>query len=89
MYKYSRSAQERFFSHPTYAFLFAHFATSPDAVAFAGAKFAENPDARYGRRMGLEIEQLGQEATKQLKMDADARILQRYLLTGTGPQQIV
>lgn len=83
MYKYSRTAQERFFDLPTYAFLFASFATSAKAKAFSENKFAENPDARYPKRMALEISQLGQEAFKHLRnsaRDEGARTLEKYLI---------
>jgi hypothetical protein len=47
MYKYSRTAQEKFFDYPTFAFLFAWFAASPDARLFSDSKFADNSDSRY------------------------------------------
>ena len=44
MYKYSRTAQDRFFSEPVFAYLFACFATEHPARAFAESKFRENKD---------------------------------------------
>ena len=38
MYKYSKQAQERFFEHPAFAFLFLWFGSNPDALAFADQK---------------------------------------------------
>jgi hypothetical protein len=51
MYKYSRSAQEKYFDYPTFAFLFAWFAFSPVAQKFSDSKFSGNEDARYPSRM--------------------------------------
>jgi len=51
MYKYSKQAQERFFDHPTFAFLFLWFGQNPEALAFAESKNKENPDPRYPARM--------------------------------------
>lgn len=51
MYKYSKQAQERFFDHPSFAFLFLWFGQNPDALAFADKKNLENPDPRYPARM--------------------------------------
>ena len=59
MYKYSRQAQEKFFSYPTYAFLFAWFSQQPNAQEFCSQKFSENQDDRYPQRMTQEILQLG------------------------------
>lgn len=39
MYKYSKQAQDKFFNLSTFAFLFAWFATNPQAQAFAVEKF--------------------------------------------------
>ena len=38
MYKYSKQAQERFFEHPAFAFLFLWFGSNPDSLAFANQK---------------------------------------------------
>ena len=51
MYKYSKQAQERFFEHPTFAFLFLWFGSNPEALAFANQKNSENTDPRYPTRM--------------------------------------
>jgi hypothetical protein len=87
MYKYSRTAQERYFEYSTFTFLFEWFSASPDAHAFSQQKFAENPDTRYPTRMFQEITQLGSEALKALKRSAAendlkqplARCLDKYL----------
>jgi hypothetical protein len=55
MYKYSRTAQEKFFEFPTFAFLFAWFSFSPDARNFSDLKFSENNDPRYPARMLLDL----------------------------------
>lgn len=47
MYKYSKQAQDKFFSLPTFTFLFAWFEASPEGRAFATEKFAENSDDRH------------------------------------------
>jgi len=54
---------------------------SADAKAFAENKFAENPDARYPKRMALEISQLGQEAFIHLRKSArdEVKTLVKYL----------
>ena len=67
MYKYSKQAQDRFFSLSTYSFLFAWFAQAPKSRAFAAEKFAENVDAQYPDRMMTEVDQLGIEAKELLK----------------------
>ena len=40
MYKYSKKAQERFFSHPFFAFLFAWFAGSYEGIKFVNERMA-------------------------------------------------
>ena len=40
MYKYSKKAQERFFSYPIFAFLYAWFATSKEGMNFTVEKFS-------------------------------------------------
>lgn len=70
MYKYSRTAQEKYFEFPTFAFLFSWFSNSPDARTFSDSKFVENSEPRYPVRMFQEITQLGSEAIKQLKKSA-------------------
>lgn len=64
MYKYSRSAQEKYFDYPTFAFLFAWFASSPEAHKFSEDKFSDNNDPRYPTRMFQEINLLASEALK-------------------------
>ena len=70
MYKYSRTAQDKYFDYPTFAFLFAWFSKSPDARSFSDSKFAENNEPRYPQRMFQEIALLGSEALKHLKKSA-------------------
>ena len=55
MYKYSKQAQDRFFSLSTYTFLFAWFTEAPEGRNFAVEKFAENEDARHPERMMAEV----------------------------------
>ena len=66
MYKYSKQAQDRFFAHPTYAFLFLYFRHSKSGKHFAAAKFDENGDPRHSERMCKEVAQLADEAKKCL-----------------------
>lgn len=66
LYKYSKQAQDRFFSHTTFAFLFAWFAVNPNSKAFAAEKFAENSDERHTVRMQTEVQLLLNEATANL-----------------------
>ena len=40
MYKYSKKAQERFFSYPIFSFLYAWFASSKEGNSFTCEKFS-------------------------------------------------
>ena len=62
MYKYSKQAQDKFFNLSTFAFLFAWFATNPQAQAFAVEKFKDNSDERHLAKMSDEVAELGVEA---------------------------
>lgn len=66
MYKYSKQAQDNFFSISTFAFLFAWFAASPQGKAFAEEKFGENSDSRHILRMTNDVALLGQEAAASI-----------------------
>lgn len=66
MYKYSKKAQERFFSVPVFAYLFAWFAHSPEGIKFTQAKFEHKGDEYYNR-MKIEIEELKNEAIDWLR----------------------
>jgi len=72
MYRYSKVAQERFFEHPAFAFLFSWFATDSSAQTFAQAKFSENPDEKFAPRMSLEMVHLCGEATEHLTRSTHA-----------------
>ena len=61
MYKYSKKAQERFFSYPIFAFLFAWFAQSPQGLQFTYQKFHAKGQ-EYFLRMKEEIDDLKREA---------------------------
>ena len=74
MYKYSRSAQDKFFDHATFAFLFAWFEANPQARQFTSEKLAENNNPGRSERMTEEISQLGQEAHRKLQETQGARI---------------
>jgi len=65
MYKYSKKAQERFFSLPVFAFLFAWFASSEMGLLFTQAKFKSKGE-EYLKRMQAEIDELKQEAIEWL-----------------------
>lgn len=71
MYKYSKQAQDNFFSISVFAFLFAWFAASPQGKAFAEEKFGENSDSRHILRMTTDVEVLGQEAAASINRLAD------------------
>ena len=71
MYKYSKQTQDRFFSHSTFAFLFAWFAAAPRCKAFAEGKFAENSDDRHTTRMSTEVKLLQNEACSSLIMHSN------------------
>ncbi len=66
MYKYSKKAQERFFSIPVFAYLFAWFAQSSEGIKFTQAKFEQKGD-EYFNRMKIEIEELKNEAIDWLR----------------------
>lgn len=81
MYKYSRSAQDKFFDYATFAFLFAWFETNPQARKFSTEKFAENDNAGYSERMTDEIAQLGEEAQRKLQ-----EVVRGSRITGTSKE---
>ena len=66
MYKYSKKAQERFFSYPIFAFLFAWFAKSSEGLNFTYTKFGQK-GAEYFQRMKNEIDDLKDEAIAWIK----------------------
>lgn len=74
MYKYSRSAQDKFFDFATFAFLFAWFEANPQARQFSSEKFAENDNPGYLERMTDEIAQLGHEAQRKLEEGRGSRV---------------
>lgn len=84
MYKYSKKAQERFFSYPFFAFLFAWFAQSPEGIQFTYSKFAEKGQ-EYFHRMKKEIDELRDEAVVWIKKfncpkgDQKTQILLKHL----------
>lgn len=71
MYKYSRTAQERFFREPIFAYLFLLFASDSDARKFSEAKFAENKDERFAPRMQQELVELKHDSLKHLRESSD------------------
>jgi len=66
MYKYSKKAQERFFSYPVFAFLYIWFASSQEGYDFTKEKF-ENKGLDYLQKMKEEIEDLKSEGFATLK----------------------
>ncbi|CDW83548.1 UNKNOWN [Stylonychia lemnae] len=84
MYKYSKKAQERFFSIPVFAFLFAWFAQSQEGMKFTYQKFQQKGQD-YFIRIKTEIEELKDEAIQWLKKhvaakaDAKAQVLIKQL----------
>lgn len=92
MYKYSKKAQERFFSYPVFAFLFAWFASSPEGLQFTFEKF-RSKGVDYFQKMKSEIEELKEDSMKWLqkmiplqKMD-DTKIPTQTLLSFMVEQQ--
>lgn len=72
MYKYSKKAQQRFFSHPVLAFLFGQFALHEEGERFIRNKFKAKGTA-YCDRILSEIRELGQEASAALKKGKDTK----------------
>jgi hypothetical protein len=66
MYKYSKKAQERFFSYPVFAFLYIWFASSKEGMEFTKEKFT-NKGEDYLDKMKVEIEDLKRESFGALK----------------------
>lgn len=66
MYKYSKQAQETFFSLSTFAFLFAWFAACPEGKTFATEKFTDSSDERHLERLSSEVQFLSQESCMKL-----------------------
>eukprot|EP00347_Sterkiella_histriomuscorum_P014053 403362339 len=65
MYRYSKKAKDRFLKEPILAFLFLWFSSIDDAKSFISGKFSEK-DEEYRERMNIELEDLRQQALKQL-----------------------
>lgn len=64
MYKYSKKAQERFFSYPIFAFMFAYFAQNEKGLDFLQKKLLEAKGIDYFNKMKKEIEELKGEALR-------------------------
>ena len=62
MYKYSKQAQDRFFSHAAYAFLFLFFSHSDSGKRFAADYFDKDDDPMHSERMCREVNSLAKEA---------------------------
>lgn len=69
MYKYSKKAQEKFFSSPFLSFLFAWFASSQEGIKFTYQKFEKKGHEYYGR-IKSEIDELKCESLDLLKRNA-------------------
>ncbi len=82
MYKYSKRAQERFFSVPIFAYLFFWFSKSPEGIHFTQTKFLQKGQD-YFARMKVEIEELRSEALewirKQAKGDQMCNLLLQHI----------
>jgi len=73
MYKYSKKAQERFFSHPFLAFMLAWFALCKQGYEFVSAKYMNKGDD-YIRKIKHEIDILKEDALVQIsKASPDVR----------------
>uniref|UniRef100_A0A7S3IN23 Uncharacterized protein n=1 Tax=Strombidium inclinatum TaxID=197538 RepID=A0A7S3IN23_9SPIT len=70
MYKYSRKAQDRFFSFPIQSFLFASFALSDEGLHFLQKK-PDNNDPEKLRRLRIDLAELKNQAVKCLKIQFD------------------
>eukprot|EP00347_Sterkiella_histriomuscorum_P007809 403347478 len=77
MYKYSKKAQERFFSIPVFAYLFAWFASSPEGINFTQKKFLQKGQD-YFVRMKKEIDELKDEAIDWLKKQSPSKNDMKY-----------
>lgn len=77
MYKYSKKAEERFFTFPVESFLMARFAGSKDGLAYLKSK----PDALDKRKRLLsDLDGLHKEAIKVLENgDVFARYLRQWV----------
>jgi hypothetical protein len=69
MYKYSKKAQEKFFSFPIFAFLFAFFAKNSEGMEQLQKKF-EQKGSEYCEKMKNEISELKEEAVGWLRKAA-------------------
>lgn len=65
MYKYSKKAQDRFFSHPIESFLFAAFALSDEGLNFLRSKPDNNDDEKL-RRLRIDLMGLKNQAIECL-----------------------
>lgn len=66
MYKYSKKAQDRFFSHPIEAFLFAAFALSDEGINFLKSKPDNMGDANKVQRLQSDLTDLKNQAVDSL-----------------------
>lgn len=67
MYKYSRKVQEKFFSSPTFAFMFLKWTDDPLILKNLEEKQVEQ-DEKTGRRLMSEISNMREDAFNLLKI---------------------
>jgi hypothetical protein len=67
MYKYSKKAQDRFFSHPIDAFLFATFSLSDEGIQFLKSKPDNMGDAHKLQRLQHDLSELKNQSIYSLE----------------------
>lgn len=67
MYKYSKKAQDRYFSYPIEAFLFAAFALSDEGINFLQNKPDNQADPEKLRRLKNDLSELKNQAVESLE----------------------
>ena len=67
MYKYSKKAQDRFFSYPIESFIFAAFALSDEGLNFMQKKPDNVDDVEKQRRLKTDLAELKNQAVAQLE----------------------
>lgn len=67
MYKYSKKAQDRYFSYPIEAFLFAAFSLSDEGINFLQNKPDNQADPEKLRRLRADLAELKNQAVSSLQ----------------------
>lgn len=72
MYKYSKKAQDRFFSYPIESFIFAAFALSDEGLNFLQNKPDNKADEEKLRRLQSDLAELKNQAVSMLERNKGA-----------------